>query len=74
MREVLGESRAGAYAEAAHIRPLGAPHDGLETSDNILSLCPNDHILLDHGGVGIGEDLSPDLRGWTTNSPSETSN
>jgi putative restriction endonuclease len=49
---------AGPYAEAAHIRPLGAPHNGPDTPDNILCLCPNHHVLLDHGGVGIGEDLS----------------
>jgi putative restriction endonuclease len=52
------EGLAGPYAEAAHIRPLGAPHNGPDTPDNILCLCPNHHVLLDHGGVGIGEHLS----------------
>jgi putative restriction endonuclease len=52
------EGLAGPYAEAAHIRPLGAPHHGPDTPDNILCLCPNHHVLLDHGGVGISEDLS----------------
>jgi putative restriction endonuclease len=52
------ESLAGPYAEAAHIRPLGTPHDGPDTPDNILCLCPNHHVLFDNGGVGIGEDLS----------------
>jgi hypothetical protein len=52
------EGLAGPYAEAAHIRPLGAPHHGPDTPENILCLCPNHHVLLDHGGVGIGEDLS----------------
>jgi len=52
------EGLAGPYAEAAHIRPLGAPYHGPDTPDNILCLCPNHHVLLDHGGVGIGEDLS----------------
>src|SRR5215218_9086570 len=52
------EGLAGPYAEAAHIRPLGAPHHGPDTPDNILCLCPNHHVLLDHGGVGIGEDFS----------------
>jgi putative restriction endonuclease len=46
MRKVLGESLVCAYAKAAPIRPLGAPDEGLESSDNILCLCPNDHILL----------------------------
>jgi putative restriction endonuclease len=52
------EGLAGPYAETAHIRPLGAPHDGPDTPENILCLCPNHHVLLDYGGVGIGEDLS----------------
>jgi putative restriction endonuclease len=52
------EGLSGPYAEAAHIRPLGAPHNGPDTPGNILCLCPNHHVLLDHGGVGIGEDLS----------------
>jgi len=52
------EGLAGPYAEAAHIRPLGTPHNGPDTPDNILCLCPNHHVLFDHGGVAIGEDLS----------------
>ena len=52
------EGLAGPYAEAAHIRPLGAPHNGPDSPDNILCLCPNHHVLFDHGGVGIGEDFS----------------
>lgn len=52
------EGPAGPYAEAAHIRPLGAPHDGPDTPDNILCLCPNHHVLFDHSGLIINEDLS----------------
>ena len=52
------EGPAGPYAEAAHIKSLGAPHDGPDTPDNILCLCPNQHVLFDHGGLGIDEDLS----------------
>ena len=52
------EGLAGPYAGAAHIRPLGAPHHGPDAQDNILCLCPNHHVILDHGGVGVGEDLS----------------
>ena len=26
--------------------------------DNILCLCPNHHVLLDYGGVAVGDDLS----------------
>jgi putative restriction endonuclease len=52
------EAFAGPYAEAAHARPLGAPHNGPDTPDNILCLCPNHHVLFDHGGVSVGEDMS----------------
>ena len=45
------ESHAGYYAEAAHIRPLGAPHCGPDTLGNMFCLCPNQHVLFDHGGV-----------------------
>lgn len=49
---------AGPYAEAAHIRPLGRPHDGPDTPDNILVLCPNHHFLFDVGAFGVAEDFS----------------
>ncbi|WP_414657035.1 YDG/SRA domain-containing protein [Deinococcus sp. VB343] len=51
------ETAAGPYAEAAHIRPLGAPHHGPDSADNLLCLCPNHHVLFDFGAFGIGEDL-----------------
>lgn len=38
------EGAAGPYAEAAHIRPLGAPHHGPDTLENVLCLCPNHHV------------------------------
>jgi putative restriction endonuclease len=52
------EGLAGPYAEAAHIRPLGRPHNGPDTRDNLICLCPNHHVLFDHGGVTIADDLS----------------
>jgi putative restriction endonuclease len=52
------ECPAGPYSEAAHIRPLGAPHNGPDTSDNILCLCPNHHVLFDNGAVSVIGDLS----------------
>lgn len=45
------------YAEAAHIRPLGAPHNGPDSRDNLLCLCPNHHVLLDLGAFCISDDL-----------------
>jgi len=52
------ECPAGPYSVAAHIRPLGAPHNGPDTKDNILCLCPNHHVLFDNGAVSIADDLS----------------
>lgn len=45
------EVDAGAYAEGAHIRPLGGKHDGHDTPGNVRCLCPNDHVLFDKGGL-----------------------
>ncbi|MEZ8230694.1 HNH endonuclease [Vibrio splendidus] len=44
------------YAEAAHIRPVGEPHNGDDDLSNILCLCPNHHKLFDLGGVFVSED------------------
>lgn len=52
------DNPAGPYAEAAHIRPLGRPHNGPDAADNLLCLCPNHHVLFDHGALTIEEDLS----------------
>lgn len=52
------ECPAGPYSEAAHIRPLGAPHNGTDTKGNMLCLCPNHHVLFDNGAVSVAEDLS----------------
>jgi putative restriction endonuclease len=49
---------SGSYAEAAHIRPLGAPHNGPDTPDNILCLCPNHHVMFDLGAFAIQNDLT----------------
>lgn len=46
------------YSEGAHVRPLGMPHFGSDTIDNILCLCPNHHTELDLGGIVIFDDLT----------------
>ncbi|MFC5825252.1 HNH endonuclease [Nonomuraea insulae] len=48
----------GPYAEGAHIRPLGQPHDGHDVPGNLLCLCPNDHVLFDQGATIIKDDLT----------------
>lgn len=52
------EGSSGPYAEAAHIRPLGTPHNGPDSKGNILCLCPNHHALFDLGGFSIRDDLT----------------
>lgn len=47
---------AGPYSEGAHIRPLGIPHNGPDTLDNILCLCPNCHVLFDGHALTIRPD------------------
>lgn len=53
----------GPYAEAAHIRPLGAPHNGPDELANLLCLCPNHHVLLDRGALVIDDNLRVDETG-----------
>jgi len=48
----------GAYSEAAHIRPLGSPHDGPDVSSNVLCLCPNCHVRFDRLTMYVDSDLT----------------
>lgn len=52
------ETPGGPYAEAAHVRPLGSPHDGPDVPENILCLCPTHHVLFDTGAFCIRDDLT----------------
>ncbi len=51
-------TNAGPYAEAAHIKPVGKPHNGPDRPENLLCLCPNHHLMLDKGVYMIADDLS----------------
>lgn len=42
------------YAEAAHIKGLGQPHNGPDIEEN----CPNHHIMFDLGVIAINDDFS----------------
>lgn len=58
--QVCGErlgTAVGPYAEAAHIRPLGRPHDGPDVAENLLCLCPNHHVLFDQFSLAIADDF-----------------
>lgn len=59
---VAGERK---YAEAAHIRPLGQPHNGNDILNNALCLCPNHHKLFDMGGFFVENDLKIPTLGMT---------
>ncbi|MFI8415524.1 YDG/SRA domain-containing protein [Serratia sp. NPDC078593] len=48
----------GLYAEAAHIKPLGKPHNGPDIESNLICLCPNHHVLFDNGGFTINDDFT----------------
>lgn len=51
------KTHIGLYAEAAHIKPLGEPHNGPDIESNMLCLCPNHHVMFDNGGFTIADDL-----------------
>jgi putative restriction endonuclease len=51
------ETPAGGYAEGAHIRPLGRPHDGPDVESNVICLCPNDHARFDYGAIVLTDTL-----------------
>jgi putative restriction endonuclease len=54
--QVCGErlqTPAGPYAEGAHLRPVGRPHNGPDAPENVLCLCPNDHVRLDRGVITL---------------------
>ena len=52
------ETPAGPYAESAHVKPLGRPHNGPDIPGNVLCLCPNHHVLLDAKAFAVREDFS----------------
>lgn len=51
--ESIGLASGEFYSEAHHIQPLGDPHKGPDTSENIIVLCPNHHVMLDYGIIPI---------------------
>lgn len=41
------------YSEVHHIIPLGNPHNGSDTIDNMMCVCPNHHVQLDLKAIKI---------------------
>ena len=52
------KTKSGFYAEGAHIKPHGRPHDGDDSISNLICLCPNCHVMFDKGTFSINNDLS----------------
>jgi len=52
-RTTIDLPNGGRYAEVHHIRPLGAPHSGLDSLGNMLVLCPNHHAMCDLGAIHL---------------------
>ena len=52
------KTKKGLYAEGAHIKPLGRPHNGYDSTDNMLCLCPNHHVMFDKGSFAIDESFN----------------
>lgn len=50
------ETLGGPYAEGAHLVPLGGGADGPDDITNVLCLCPNHHVLLDHGAMYFDDE------------------
>jgi predicted restriction endonuclease len=50
---VLRLAGGGFTVDCAHIRPLGTPHNGPDDVNNMLSLSPNVHRLLDRGCIRV---------------------
>lgn len=57
------QTLAGAYSEGAHLVPLGGGSDGPDIDANVLCLCPNHHVMLDHGAIALTDDWSVMDRG-----------
>ena len=41
------------YSEVHHIMPLGIPHNGPDSINNMIVLCPNHHAEFDYGYIAI---------------------
>lgn len=52
-QEALSASDGATYSEGHHVRPLGGVHQGTDTEDNILILCPNCHASSDLGFIAF---------------------
>lgn len=52
-----------AYAEAHHIRPLGAPYNGPDCLENLICVCPNHHVMLDYFAISLSNEEISRVKG-----------
>tara|TARA_B100000959_G_C14831403_1_gene562056 strand:+ start:162 stop:1022 length:861 start_codon:yes stop_codon:yes gene_type:complete len=52
------EAHGQAHAVGAHIRGLGKPNNGDDSKDNMIILCPNDHLIFDNYGFSIDDNFN----------------
>lgn len=45
------------YSEVHHIIPLGRPHNGIDSLDNMICVCPNCHVQLDLKSIPLDKKL-----------------
>ena len=50
---IIGVDPHRDYSEAAHIKPVGQPHNGPDRKDNMIVLCPEHHLQFDRGLLRI---------------------
>ena len=56
-------SNGESYSEAHHIIPIGEPHNGPDTAENIIVLCPNHHVMCDYGVIKLEKNLIKEQAG-----------
>jgi 5-methylcytosine-specific restriction protein A len=57
---IIGKNKY--YSEIHHIRPLGKPHNGYDTLDNMICVCPNCHILLDYNAISLDKNKFKEIK------------
>lgn len=51
---LIGENKY--YSEVHHIVPLGKPHNGKDSLDNMICVCPNCHVQLDLSSIILDKE------------------
>jgi hypothetical protein len=55
---IVGVDPTTHYSEAAHIKPVGLPHNGPDVKSNMIILCPEHHLQFDRGILRIRKKTS----------------